>query len=74
MKIDTTLIPEGDYCYKYIETPSKKNNWRSKVKVCPYWHSIEDGASAYCDVLQTEDCILLWDQCKECGINQPEKE
>ena len=73
-KIDESLIPEGDYCYKYLETPRKENNFRSKVYKCPYWHSTEDGASAYCDVLDIEDAICLWDQIKECGINQPEKE
>lgn len=68
-------IPEGFYCYSWIETPSTKNNFRGKVKMCPYYEHIpldeETGEStAYCHFMEIEDIILLGDQCKVCGINE----
>lgn len=61
---DHSLIPAGQYCY-------------SGSKLCPYWRTHRDKPeqeSGYCQVLgegdwESEQLSLLWDQCKECGIN-----
>lgn len=34
---DTSMIPEGDYCYTWIETPNRETNFRGKTKSCPYF-------------------------------------
>jgi len=31
------LIPEGDYCYQWEETPSPENGFRGKIKTCPHY-------------------------------------
>jgi hypothetical protein len=33
---DTSVIPQGDYCYTWIEAPSEINNLKGKIKACPY--------------------------------------
>ena len=48
-------IPKGIYCYD--------ENGR-----CPYWERKKAG-EGYCHVIQ-KSSYLLWDQCKECGINE----
>ncbi len=66
--MDTSVIPEGLYCYTYIG---------NKLEVCPYWEMRTDKpyqANGYCQFLAQGDWMedgtdLLWDQCKECGIN-----
>ena len=62
------LIPEGPYCY-------------GPNGVCPFWSRWEDQyphqSNGYCSLLERGDWMdsenggtsLLWDQCKECGIN-----
>lgn len=70
---DESKIPEGLYCYTY-----KDDNQCN----CPYWLKNktkpvkQDG---YCSLLEYGDWFddsltLLWDQCKECGINLGEFE
>ena len=62
---DATKIPFGIYCYD--------NNGR-----CPYWdkdREREEQDNGYCHYLEAGDWEhegvgLLWDQCKECGINE----
>jgi hypothetical protein len=34
---DTSIIPQGHYCYTWLETPSESNNFKGKVKPCPYF-------------------------------------
>ena len=73
---DTPLdvIPHGLYCYTDIEN---EKNWSYKFKVCPYWELRADKPvqeNGYCHYLQTgdweyKDSSMLWDQVKECGIN-----
>ena len=87
---DTSVIPEGLYCYTY-----DKNG---EYKPCPYHKTIETRPGQYngwCDFLEKGDIenaqemtlinektgeeiqgndapfpvSLLWDGCKECGIN-----
>ena len=65
---DTSVIPEGMYCY----SRRHKNEER-----CPYWsmdetHEYQD--NGYCSYMEMGDweseyLTLLWDQVKECGIN-----
>jgi hypothetical protein len=55
-----SVIPIGIYCY-------------DENGVCPYW-SLKGYRNGYCKFLDIEDdqidgLGLLWDQCKECGIN-----
>lgn len=67
--MDTSVIPVGYYCY------NKSGN-------CPYWSSCEDKPiqeNGYCAYLGEGDwdsigLSLLWDQCKECGVNMGEDE
>lgn len=61
-------IPMGLYCYIIVNNEYKK---------CPHWSlnpnkPIQE--NGYCDLLKRGDwdvpyLSLLWDQCKECGIN-----
>lgn len=63
--IPKKVIPEGQYCYE------GKNR-------CVYWDLREDKPPqerGYCHYLnrgdwESEDLSLLWDQCKECGVNE----
>lgn len=64
MTKDESKIPKGIYCYD--------ENGR-----CPYWSKNLDKdhqESGYCSFLEVGDwedkgVSLLWDQVKECGIN-----
>ena len=62
-------IPEGEYCYSYDG---------GRFCLCPFWSKNplhEDQENGYCYYLDRGDwetdsaTSLLWDQCKECGIN-----
>lgn len=63
-EFDTSVIPKGIYCY-------------DQHGRCPYWSKNpdkDDQESGYCAFLQCGDwenrlTWLLWDQVKECGIN-----
>ena len=73
---DTSVIPRGPYCYELV-TGDFMGLGRLVRKWCPYsrvlrGHSRQE--SGWCDYLETgdseENCtVLLWDGCKECGIN-----
>lgn len=64
-----SLIPNGCYCYE------------GKMR-CPYWDNnpiAPNQENGYCSYLAMGDweCLylsLLWDQCKECMINDEEEE
>ena len=67
MEKDKSLIPEGHYCY---------TGWGEEFKICPYWAkdpTKPEQQSGYCHFLDRGDwedgLSLLWDQVKECGIN-----
>lgn len=76
---DTSIIPEGPYCY----TPIGHNKNGYNIKPCPYFDTIKNGEhqnDGYCHFLEEGDTNLdgsdreggfglLWDQCKNCGIN-----
>lgn len=67
------LIPEGEYCYsvKTLEDGSVER------KTCPFWNKIIDFPkqnNGYCHFRKQGDWQgsgigMLWDQCKECGLN-----
>lgn len=66
-KILEKIIPKGGYCYDENGT-------------CPFWETFPEmgkQSCGYCSYLQKGDwmtggTMLLWDQCKECGINDSE--
>lgn len=73
------VIPEGLYCYKRIS--DTEINYDSipvfKTDICPYWGSDPskgEQENGYCAFLKSGDWEsgfgLLWDLCKECGINE----
>lgn len=72
---DVSLIPHGPYCYRAIGI-SKDGSMR--VECCPYWRRDEsrpEYENGFCAFLNRGDwevggTSLLWDQCKECGINE----
>jgi hypothetical protein len=68
-------IPLGHYCYC-------NPTWRPgtdiiDIDICPFWDSDDtkpEHETGYCHYLKIADWDepglgLLWDQCKECGIN-----
>lgn len=62
---DLSLIPKGIYCY-------------DENGICPYWPKRKDKPNmenGYCSFLgwgdwEQEGLTLLWDQVKECRINE----
>lgn len=63
----TNKIPKGVYCY-------------DENGICPYWKKCADRPeqeNGYCEYLEQGDWEmtfgLLWDQCKECGINEDDQ-
>lgn len=70
---DTSVIPEGPYCY----TIERVEDGKVYTKNCPYWSrnkDKEDWENGYCSYLEqgdweVEGLSLLWDGCKECNIN-----
>ena len=71
---DLSLIPRGMYCYTFLGWSED----RYKVLPCPYW-SIDKTKppqeNGYCHFLERGDWDLgggglLWDQVKECEINE----
>ena len=37
MTKDISIIPKGNYCYTWKETPSESNKYRGTVNMCPYY-------------------------------------
>lgn len=76
---DPSLIPQGPYCYKITSKWKLKSNGLPyyETEKCPYWSMREDKPrqqNGYCSFLdagdwQEDGTMLLWDQVKECGIN-----
>src|SRR5574343_655414 len=75
------IIPKGSYCYSkyHIEEDKRnKNGWPTMVldDLCPFWYRLPEmpkQAHGYCAYLLCGDWEepmgLLWDQCKECQVN-----
>lgn len=78
---DTSVIPYGVYCYRYIGDVIDYNGKTVRVTdMCPYWRcnkEKDEQLCGYCLYMETGDWIedgtmLLWDCCKECGVNEPD--
>lgn len=69
------LIPHGNYCYANLGSDGKGN---MNIRPCPFWDKIRSFPSqsnGYCHFMKRGDFQdrgfgLLWDQCKECGVNE----
>jgi len=77
---DKSKIPPGHYCYKRLQPyPNSNHLTRLNIEVCPYWSCDrnkppqENGYCAYLEAGDWEHGGLLWDQVKECGINEDEE-
>lgn len=75
---DESLIPQNTpYCYKHTGEPMDASG-RMKIILCPFYDwddTKEEQESGYCHFLEKGDwmkggTMLLWDQCKECGISK----
>ena len=73
LKYLKSKIPKGIYCHGML-TPEydEVGNLSLGGYVCPFWEMKEvDGEEyGYCHLTEEMDSILLWDQCKTCGINE----
>lgn len=80
---DPAAIPAGPYCY--FGATRQRTGERDGLPAfstvpCPFWAHNPDApeqASGYCAKLASGDwmdegTMLLWDGCKECGLNDPE--
>lgn len=67
IKRNTSVIPEGLYCYTPIESPTKDNNYIYKIKPCKYYRHITKNIKSctYEGFVGFDFC--LYDQCKICG-------
>lgn len=73
-------IPEGNYCYIIDKSrmPPKEPDFSLPIIYCPFWDSNENQlhqSNGYCHLLKLGDWMkeasgLLWDQLKECTINE----
>jgi hypothetical protein len=75
---DESLIPQNTpYCYTPNGVEVINGHHTFKVIPCPFydWDDSKDEQSCgYCHFLEKGDwmeggTLLLWDQCKECGIS-----
>ena len=71
-----TVIPKGVYCYDchgvcpYWGMRYKDVEMGYDERGNPRMVLENNEEYGYCHFLDKEDCILLWDQCKICGINE----
>jgi len=77
------VIPRGCYCYhsmKLTDRTTEEGLPIFKTDLCPYW-DMDDSkphqSSGYCWYIEKGDweedgTFLLFDQCKECGLNYPD--
>jgi hypothetical protein len=76
MNKDTSVIPIGSYCY----TPIEVEGDHYKIKICPYWSRDNEkeeqmnGCCSFLGISDHENGTLLWDQIKECGVNEGDEE
>lgn len=72
MKLESQ-IPKGCYCY------TEENG---KYVPCPFWYKVpnkHEQENGYCSYISKGDwewdgTFLLFDQCKECGVNDEDYE
>lgn len=76
LKGDESVIPRGMYCYAPLKGTAGDTDGRA-IRLCPYWAidpEKDRRENGYCALLAEGDwesrgLSLLWDQCKECGID-----
>ncbi|RWL23438.1 MAG: hypothetical protein EOR63_32125 [Mesorhizobium sp.] len=80
LKGSLDVIPKGVYCYRPLGPGHEdaEGNFRYPIELCPYWamdpskpHQ-ENGYCAFTKLADWEDnggITHLWDQVKECGID-----
>lgn len=74
-KKDTSVIPEGYYCYVFDNERNKKEPIRGYwIKPCKYYRSMKGHSAActYVGFIGFDPC--LGDQCKMCDKNYPKDE
>lgn len=79
LKNPEKYIPTGSYCYKINKIVYENGVPRIKKTPCVFWDYDKNQDSqnyGYCHFLKSGDWFdelhgpsLLWDMCKECGIN-----
>lgn len=82
---DPAAIPTGTYCYFGATRTQVGQDAQGfplyRTVPCPFWaanpNAPEQGYG-YCAKLRSGDWMeggtsLLWDQCKECGVNDPDE-
>jgi hypothetical protein len=72
---DESVIPAGIYCYQRL-IPYRTESGEIRLRtegLCPYWslRGEYDGHCAFLNVGDNDEngTLLLWDQVKECGVN-----
>jgi len=74
-KKDISVIPKGPYCYTINRIEHTDNGAIIHENICPYWSLDEtkerqnNGCCSFLGITDADDGGLLWDQVKECGIN-----
>lgn len=74
-------IPEGIYCYRPDEFDGHIDIFNGTAYLCPFWdadYNKDTMECGYCHYLKWGDweadrLSLLWDMCKECGVNDYEE-
>jgi len=74
---DEKYIPPGSYCYHFIGDAGEGAKW---ILNCPFRELREDKPqqeNGFCHFLDSGDWQspgigLIWEGCKECGVNQDE--
>ena len=81
MDLDPSVIPWGMYCCRIVSHELQEDGTPLlKTQLCPYWAlnpDHDEQNNGYCSFLkegdwQSDGLSLLWDQCKECGVNPDE--
>lgn len=65
---DTSIIPNGLYCYAWDELPTDRNNFRGTINKCPYFESknVNGVEFPWCNYLEKggipiDDTWLSWE-------------
>jgi hypothetical protein len=80
-KKDESLIPDGMYCHGQLVQDPDNPMIKFCSDCCPYWSKnpyAQEQEDGYCSYLAEGDweptgTMLLWNQCKECGINEEDE-
>lgn len=72
---DPQAIPAGSYCHGPSTQEPQEGTDMPVIRsnTCPFWARVDRGEGEYsgwcAKIKGDDDSSLLWDQCKECGIN-----